>query len=153
MIDFKYGDRMHAVHTFTPWMLRAGAALLAETDVLVPVPLHKSRLWSRRFNQSAVLARALGRGCGKPALPAALLRLRRTVPQKGLSRAHRQENVHNAFSLNPRYADDIRGKTVMLIDDVFTSGATLNECARTLKKHGAARVFVLTIARVTKEEF
>lgn len=153
VIAFKYGDRMHAALTFTPWLLRAGAELLAESDLLVPVPLHPRRLWSRRFNQSAVLAQAAARGAGKRCLPGGLQRLRATVPQQGLTRKDRRDNVHNAFALDPRYADDIAGKTVMLVDDVFTSGATLNECARTLKKAGAARVFVLTVARVTKDDF
>jgi len=153
VIAFKYGDRLHAALTFTPWMLRAGAELLAESDVLVPVPLHRRRLWARRFNQSAVLAKAVAKSAGKRCLPDGLVRLRATVPQQGLTRKDRRDNVHNAFALNPRYADDIAGKTVMLVDDVFTSGATLNECARTLKKAGAARVFVLTVARVTKDDF
>lgn len=153
IIDFKYGDKMHFVRTFTPWVLRAGEALLAETDILMPVPLHARRLWMRRFNQSAVLAQALAMARGKTCLPDGLIRLRHTVPQKGLSRSHRRENVKNAFAVNGRYMQLLKGKTVTLVDDVFTSGATLNECARTLKKCGAAQVFVLTIARVTREEF
>ena len=151
VIDYKYGDRLHAVHTFTPWLMRAGAELLAATDYIVPVPLHRKRLWQRRFNQSALLAAEVGRRAKLPVLQDTLLRLRQTVPQKGLSRAHRRENVHGAFGLAPN--QNVVGKTVMLVDDVFTSGATLNECARVLKKHGAEKVFVLTIARVTKEEF
>ena len=151
VIDYKYGDRLHAVHTFTPWLMRAGAELLATTDYIVPVPLHKKRLWQRRFNQSALLAAEVGRRAGKPVLQNALLRLRQTVPQKGLSRAHRRDNVRGAFGVTAE--QNFIGKTVMLVDDVFTSGATLNECARILKKHGAEEVFVLTIARVTKEEF
>ncbi|MDE1152301.1 MAG: ComF family protein [Micavibrio sp.] len=153
VIDFKYGDRLHAVHTFAPWMVRAGAPLLAEADVLIPVPLHRKRLWERRFNQSALLASETGKRAARAVWNDGLLRLRATVPQKGLSRAKRLENVRGAFALNPRYAHDIAGKTVMLVDDVFTSGATLNECARVLKKNGAARVFILTLARVTKEEY
>ncbi|MBI1214313.1 MAG: ComF family protein [Alphaproteobacteria bacterium] len=153
VIDFKYGDRLHAVDTLAPWMRRAGAALLAESDLLIPVPLHSRRLWRRRFNQSALLARALGASTGKPALPDGLLRLRHTVQQKGLSRKERKENVKNAFAVNGRHLARIAGRNVLLIDDVFTSGATLNECARTLKKHGAEKVNVLTVARVTREEF
>ena len=153
IIDFKYGDRLHFAQTFAPWMSRAGAALLEEADFIVPVPLHARRLWLRRFNQSAVLAQELAKRSGKACLPDGLIRLRHTVQQKGLSRQHRTDNVKNAFAVNGRCMNMMKGRNVLLIDDVFTSGATLNECARTLKKRGAAQVFVLTIARVTRDEF
>jgi ComF family protein len=153
ILDFKHGDKMHFVHTFIPWMLRAGAELIGETDAILPVPLHARRLWKRRYNQSAVLAAELGRRTGKRHLPDGLIRLRATIQQKGLSRKERRDNVKGAFAVNGRYLTELRGKNIMLVDDVFTSGATLNECARTLKKHGAAKVSVLTIARVTREEF
>lgn len=153
ILDFKYGDRLHAAQTFAGWMLRAGQELIAQSDVMVPVPLHARRLWQRRFNQSALLAAALAKIAGKAHAPGVLRRLKFTVPQKGLSRTERNDNVRNAFAIDARRAADIHGKNVLLIDDVFTSGATLNECARTLKGAGAAKVSVLTIARVTREEF
>ena len=153
VLGFKYGDRLQAVHTFAPWMARAGKDLIAEADLIVPVPLHRRRLWQRRFNQSALLAQELAAGAGKTCLPAALLRLRHTVPQKGLNAKDRRQNVKNAFGVNPRHAGALRGKNILLIDDVFTSGATLGECASALKDAGAAKVFVLTIALVTKGEF
>jgi ComF family protein len=151
VLDFKYGDKLHAVHAFTPWLLRAGSEMIAQADFIVPVPLHRWRLWARRFNQSAILAQALAKKCGKAYLPDGLLRVRHTVQQKGLSRKERAKNVRNAFAVNKKHA--LKGKNILLIDDVFTSGATLNECARALKKAGAQKVFVLTIARVTREEF
>lgn len=153
ILDFKYGDKTHAVRSFLPWMLRAGAAMLPETDVILPVPLHARRLWQRRFNQSALLAQALGRAAKTACLPDGLTRKRDTPPQKGLSRNERHSNVRGAFAISPRHAQAIKGKRVMIVDDVFTSGATLNECARILKRGGAAQVFVLTLARVTREEF
>lgn len=153
ILDFKYGDRLHAVDTFMPWMLRAGAGMLAETDIILPVPLHRKRLWQRRFNQSALLAQKLARHSQKTYLAEGLIRSRYTIPQKGLSRKERHLNVKNAFAVPAPQAQKIQGKNVMIVDDVFTSGATLNECARILKKSGAAKVFVLTIARVTREEF
>jgi ComF family protein len=153
VIDFKYGDRLHAADTFLPWLRRAGAALLAETDYLVPVPLHRRRLWHRRFNQSALLAQGLAKSAGIPCLPDGLLRLRHTAQQKGLNRKERHRNVQNAFAVNGRHLPRLAGKNILLIDDVFTSGATLNECARILKKNKAQKVQVLTLARVTKEEF
>lgn len=149
VLGFKYGDRLHAVTAFTPWLLRAGGDLVAQSDAILPVPLHRTRLWQRRFNQSALLARALAKRAGKPCLPDTLRRVKATVPQKGLSRKERAENVKNAFGVE----GDLRGKTLLLVDDVYTSGATLNACAKALKKAGAEKVFVLTIARVTREEF
>lgn len=153
ILDFKHGDKMHFVHTFIPWMVRAGAELIEEADMIIPVPLHARRLWKRRYNQSAVLAEELGKRCGKQHLPDGLLRMRATVPQKGMSRKERRDNVKGAFAVNGRYLTALPGKNILLVDDVYTSGATLNECAKTLKKHGAAKVSVLTIARVTREEF
>lgn len=153
ILGFKYSDRLHSITTFTPWLQRAGAGLIAQSDVIVPVPLHRSRLWSRRFNQSALLARALAKSCALACLPAGLLRTRATQPQKGLSRSARYKNVSGVFAPNPRHVQDISGKRVLLIDDVFTSGATLDACARVLRGAGATQVHVLTLARVTREEF
>lgn len=153
LLDFKYGDRMHAAQTFAAWMLRAGAEIIAQSDVIVPVPLHRRRLWQRRFNQSAILAAALSKLCGLPHVPDALRRQKFTTPQKGLNRLERRANVKNAFAANPQRVASIKAKNVLLIDDVYTSGATLNECAKSLKNAGAEKVFVLTVARVAKDEF
>lgn len=153
ILDFKYGDRLQAVHTFALWLLRAGKDLIGEADVLIPVPLHRQRLWQRRYNQAALIAAELAKRTGKDWIADALLRLRQTIPQKGLNRKERNENVKNAFGLNTRRLPAVAEKNILLIDDVFTSGATLNECARTLRTAGAARVNVLTVARVTREEF
>lgn len=151
VLDFKYGDRLHIVDTFVPWLVRAGQTLLQQTDVIVPVPLHRKRLWWRRYNQSAIIARTLSQKSGIPWLPDTLERLRHTPPQKGLNRKQRAENVKDAFDLHQ--TDRVSGKNILLVDDVFTSGATLNACARTLKKHNAAKVFVLTVARVTRDYY
>ena len=153
ILGFKYGDRLHSLHTFLPWMLRSGAPLLAGCDVIVPVPLHRRRLWQRRFNQSALLARALAQKTGHACLPAGLIRLRHTPPQKGLSRSARAQNVATAFAVNPQHAKDLQNRRILLVDDVFTSGATLNACTRVLLGAGAASVDVLTLARVTREDF
>ena len=153
ILEYKYGDRLQAVHTFTPWMMRAGKGMIEQSDYILPVPLHMKRLWQRRFNQSALLARELAKRSATPCLPDGLHRARYTVPQKGLSRKERSANVQNAFTIPQKYQDYFKGKNILLVDDVLTSGATLNECARTLKKAGAHHIFVLTIARVMKEEF
>lgn len=153
ILDFKYGDKMHAVDTFLPWLSRAAAPMAADTDIVLPVPLHPRRLWQRRFNQSAVLAQAIARVSGAAFIPDGMTRKRFTQPQKGLSRSERHSNVRGAFAVSPRAQATIKNKNVMLVDDVFTSGATLNECARVLKRAGAAKVYVVTLARVTREEF
>ena len=114
-------------------------------DVIVPVPLHPKRLRWRGFNQSVVLGREVGRLWNLPVDPSVLLRSRETPPQTQLSEEERRKNVRRAFSLNP--AKSVKGKTLLLIDDVYTSGATVNECSRALMRGGAREVYVLTLAR------
>lgn len=153
VLAFKYGDRLHSVDTFVPWMLRAGQSLIDQTDIIVPVPLHARRLRERRFNQSALLAQAIAAKSGKKHIPDALLRIRQTPPQNGLNAKERNKNVQGAFTVNGDHTSALHDRNILLIDDVFTTGATLNECARILKQAKAATVNVLTIARVTREEF
>ena len=129
-------------------MVHAGADILEDTDILVPVPLAKTRLWSRRFNQSALLARAIARNRNAPDNPFALDRIRRTVSQVGLSTEQRKQNVAGAFRVPEKQHASVAGRNVLLIDDVITTGATANACARALKAAGAARVDVLALTRV-----
>lgn len=151
ILSFKYGDRLHAIHTFVPWMIRAGQNLIDAAEIIIPVPLHNRRLRERRFNQSALLAQEIARRSHKPYAPDLLVRRRHTLPQQGLNYKERGKNVAGAFAV--RKPEGLANKNVLLIDDVYTSGATLNECARILKASKANNVSVLTIARVTKEEF
>ncbi len=153
ILAFKYGDRLHAVKTFAPWMMRAGQTLIDGADFIIPVPLHNRRLRERRFNQSALLGQEIAARCDKSYIPDLLQRTRHTIPQQGLNYKERGKNVHGAFAVNKAHLPTLKDKTVLLIDDVFTSGATLNECAKVMKKAGAAAVNILTVARVTKEEF
>lgn len=149
ILAFKRADRLDLAPTFANWLGSAGRDLLRHADILVPVPLHPARLWSRRFNQSAVLAHSLGKKHGRPVLPAILVRTRRTRSQGEMPSAKaRRRNVMGAFRV--ARAEAVRGKTVLLVDDVFTTGATLEACTRALKRAGAARVFVLCIARVVR---
>ncbi|WP_207462874.1 ComF family protein [Azospirillum sp. SYSU D00513] len=150
ILGFKHGDRTHAARAFGGWLARAGAELLAETDLLVPVPLHRWRLFRRRYNQAALLAQALGRQTGIPVAPDLMERRRATPSQGGLDRSGRRRNVAGAF--RPRRGADtlLAGKRVLLVDDVLTTGATLAECAKVLRRAGAARVEVLTLARVVR---
>jgi ComF family protein len=144
--SFKYGDRHEGVPLFGRWLAGAGAELLADADVIVPVPLYRARLWSRRFNQSALLAHAVGKRAGIDVDCFMLARVRRTESQVGLSAAARKKNVSGAFRvIGDR--DRLRGRRVVLIDDVVTTGATVEACARMLKRAGAARVDVLALAR------
>lgn len=148
IMRLKHGDQHHIVPAFVPFMRLAGSELLARADILVPVPLSRWRLFRRRYNQAALLALALSTAVQKQVCVDALLRTRNTPSQGEMDRKQRQRNMRDAFALNPRYADRIKDKTIVLIDDVLTSGATANECARVLLKAGAARVDVLILARV-----
>jgi ComF family protein len=149
ILRFKHGDQLQAVRTLTPWLAEAGADVLASADIIMPVPLHRWRLLKRRYNQSALLARALGKLTGKTVMMHVLCRTRATPPQGYLKRVDRIENVKGAFMVGDVAA--ISGKTVLLIDDVFTTGATLNVCAQALMHAGAASVDVLTVARVVRD--
>jgi ComF family protein len=130
------------------WMARAGKELLQQADVLVPVPLHWRRGWSRRYNQSGALARVISRQSGVRLASDALRRVRSTEQQVGLSRAQRATNVQGAFKVSPDRAAEIQGRHVILVDDVLTSGATVDACARSLLRAKAAQVDVLVFARV-----
>ncbi len=142
----KYSDRSEIARPMARWMARAGADVLADADLLVPVPLHPVRLWRRRFNQAAMLAREVSRAAGKPCDVGALLRIKATASQVGLSRARRAENVQGAFKVANGAV--VKGRNVLIVDDVLTSGATANAASRVLLRAGAARVDVLVFARV-----
>ena len=129
-------------------MARAGRELLAEADVLVPVPLHWRRAWGRRYNQSGALARVIERQAGVRLACEALRRVRPTEQQIGLSRSQRASNVQGAFKVASDRGADIQGRRVVLVDDVLTSGATADACARALLRARAASVDVLVFARV-----
>jgi ComF family protein len=145
----KFGDRRELAPWIAGWLAVAGRELLADCDLLVPVPLHWQRLLSRRFNQSAELARHVGLVCGKNYAPLVLERGRRTRQQVGLSASQRALNVQGAFRVPPAARPAVSGMKVLLVDDVYTSGATARACTRALKRAGAASVDVLTFATVT----
>jgi ComF family protein len=147
---FKYRDRQEGVAMFGRWLAKAGAELLADADLLVPVPLYPARLWWRRFNQSAMLAHAVGRLAGVSVDCFVLRRVRRTVSQVGLSPDQRRRNVAGAFRIDERRKHRVKGKNLIVVDDVITTGATAEACARTLKRAGAARVDVLALARAVE---
>ena len=144
----KYQDRTDLAPAMGRWMARAGKELLDEADVLVPVPLHWRRGWSRRYNQSGALAHVISRQSGVTLAAESLRRVRATEQQIGLSRAQRASNVQGAFKVAADRMADIQGRQVILIDDVLTTGATVDACARALLRAKAAQVDVLTFARV-----
>ena len=146
--QLKYGDRRDLAGPMGAWMARAGDDLLVEADLLIPVPLHRLRLAARRFNQSALLAHAISRRSGVPVNVDALHRRKATPPQVGLTRSQRAANVQGAFHVAPERALAVEGRAVVLVDDVLTSGATINAAARALLRAGARRVDVLVFARV-----
>src|ERR1700744_935987 len=146
--SLKYQDRTDLAPAMGRWMARAGREILDGADMLVPVPLHWRRAWHRRYNQSGALGRAIERACGVKLRGDILQRVRRTEQQVGLSRPQRASNVQGAFKVSADRQGEIRGRRVILIDDVLTSGATVDACARALLRARAAQVDVLVFARV-----
>lgn len=144
----KYHDRIDLAGPLGGWMARAGSELLDAADLLVPVPLHRRRLMWRQFNQAQALAAAIGRARNMKVEPHLLVRVKRTTPQIGLSRAQRASNVQGAFVVPDEAKPFVQSRAIVLIDDVLTSGATINAAARALLRAGAARVDVLVFARV-----
>lgn len=149
LLGFKHGDRQHLVKVMAPQIVRAGGGWLGPETLLVPVPLHRWRLWKRGFNQAALLALAAGRRSQTPVLVDALTRVRATTTSRGMGRRKRAANVRAAFRV--RDPACVRGRDIVLVDDVLTTGATADACARMLLRAGAKSVRVLTWARVVRD--
>ena len=152
ILGFKHGDRLERAPAFIGWLERAGRTLAEGTDIVVPVPLHSSRLWRRRYNQSAILAKGIAQRFGLTYDPTVLARVRKTPSQGSMPSAKaRRRNVAGAFEVTERGKKEVRGKKVLLLDDVYTTGATLNACAGALRRVGAERINALTLARVVRD--
>jgi len=150
VLALKHADRTETATGFAAWMVRAGTELIDEADLLAPVALHWTRLFARRYNQAALLSNAIAQISGVPCVPDLLLRTRKTPSQGTLSPSARRRNIRGAFALNQRRRAAVRGRRVLLIDDVMTTGATATAAARTLLDGGARAVDVLTLARVPR---
>lgn len=151
IVALKRADRLDSVPAFVRWLDRTGRPLLDDADLIMPVPLHRVRLWQRRFNQAALLAQGLARASGVACDPLALVRIRATPSQGAMPSAEaRRRNVRAAFKVPTSQRPALKGRTVLLVDDVFTTGATLQACARALKRAGAGQVLALTLARVVR---
>ncbi len=152
VIGLKHADRTETVPALAGWMSRVGGALLESTELIVPVPLHWTRLATRRFNQAALLAHAIGRTAGLPVLPQALLRRRATRSQGHLGRLARFRNVKGAIVVAERHATVVTNRRILLIDDVITTGATVESAAKALISAGARQVDVLALAKVVRAD-
>ena len=152
ILSLKHGGQTHGLPVFAQQLSRAGRSLFEGADYLVPVPLHPRRLRERRFNQAALLARALSRIKNIPMDTQSLIRVKSTESQGGKTASGRRRNMQGAFALAQGRKSAMEGRNIILIDDVLTTGATVQACARVLKRAGAARVDVLTLARVVKDE-
>jgi len=145
---FKYGDDLSYYPILARWMAHYGAAVIQEAEVIIPVPLHRLRLWKRRYNQAVLFARQVHRIQGIPLFTTVLKRPHHTISQTKLTRSKRKLNVRSAFVVDKRKKRQIIGRHVLLIDDVVTTGATVEACTKVLLKAGAAKVSVLAFARV-----
>jgi ComF family protein len=151
VLALKHADRLDLARPAAAWMLRAATPILTPGMVVAPVPLHWLRLFRRRYNQAALLSAAVARSAGLAHVPDLLQRRRNTRSQEGRDREGRFANMEAALRLNPRQADRIAGRPVLLVDDVMTSGATLAAAAETCRAGGASDVSVLVLARVAKD--
>lgn len=128
-------------------MLNMGKEITQQSDVIVPVPMHKYKLLKRGYNQAALLAMKLSSKLKIKYLPQALIKTNNTIPQAELKKDDRIKNVKNSFKVNPKFKESLKGKNILLVDDVITTGATIDECCKTLRKAGPKNIFVLSIAK------
>jgi ComF family protein len=151
VLALKHGDRLDLARPAADWLLRAAQPILVPNMIVAPVPLHWQRLLMRRFNQSALLGRNLAQLAGLEYCPDLLLRTRRTESQEGRNRDQRFANISGAVTVHPRRKDHLRGRNVLLVDDVMTSGATMAAAADACNAAGAHSVCALALARVAKD--
>lgn len=147
IIGFKHQDKLEYANYFTKLLKQAGTKLFEDTDIIIPVPLHQKRLFTRRYNQSALITNLLARELSIDHYPDLLVRTKNTPPQQG-NLNKRFKNVAGAFKVAPNFKNNIKCKNILLVDDVYTTGSTAENCAKVLKRAGAEKVYVLTVFRV-----
>lgn len=152
ILSFKHGGRTQNLKRFAKHMVRAGRPFWNDANLIIPVPLHKSRLHKRQFNQAGLLARSISTQTQIPFDPHSLIRHKETVSQGSQSAKGRYRNVQGAFSIAEGRKPHISGQNIVLIDDVYTTGATLEACTRTLRRAGATHIYALTLARVVRDQ-
>ncbi len=151
LLAFKFHDKTQLAPVFGQWLARLASSYENKAHFIIPVPLHYMRLMTRRYNQASLIAHALSKNSTFPVLPDTLIRRRKTMVQSGLSKKEREKNVHGAFMVPKNKREGLKGKSVILVDDVMTTGATLDACSRTLHDAGVIDVYVLTLARTVIE--
>lgn len=148
ILPFKHGDKTQYAKTIASIMSMSGREIAKQCDYIIPVPIHLTRMLKRKYNQASLISGFLSKMYSKPVLYTTLVRSKATASQGHLSNKERKQNVFGVFSVKNN--DKIKGRNILLVDDVFTTGATVNECAKILKKNGVNKVFVFTFARVVK---
>lgn len=151
VMSLKHGDRTDLARAAGPWMARAGSAILKPDVILVPIPLHPMRLFRRRFNQAALLAQSISRETGLQCIPDALTRPKKTAPLEGHTLDQRFQALEGAITAAPKRKEQLDGRTIALVDDVMTSGATFAAATQACFDAGAGDVFTLALARVVKD--
>lgn len=148
ILQYKHGDRLSLSSVFGQWMSAYGAEVISGTDVLIPVPLHPKRLRKRMYNQAAELVKVISKLSDKSYVLDGVLRVKETASQWHEDRESRYENMRDAFEVNPKFKESIQGKTIMMVDDVMTTGATLNACAATILTFKPKKIIALTLSKV-----
>lgn len=152
LLSLKHGDKLAVVEPIANWMIKSGKDILHSNTLIVPVPLHWTRLIKRKYNQAALLSNQISWRTKITTIPDVLIRIKATKMQKKISYEERYINQSNAFSINKRYSAKVKNRNIVLIDDVLTTGATLNACAKVCYDGGAKSVNILVFARVAREE-
>ncbi len=147
LLQYKHGDRLNLTPLFSKWMYSSGREMLLDADIVIPVPLHTSRLRKRMYNQAAELVKGIAKITPIYFVLNGLIRVRSTPSQESLNKSRRVQNMKGAFLLTPSFLPEIKGKSILIVDDVMTTGATLNACAKVLLEHGAKKVLVLTLSK------
>jgi ComF family protein len=149
VLKFKHGDATYIGRQLATWLWRVSKDIVDDSSIIIPVPIHFFKRLKRKYNQSELLAQRLGMLGGILYEPRILRKEKNTPQQEGLSKNTRMKNINGSFGVDPKFSYLLSGKNVILVDDVLTTGATANECSKILKRHGAKKVFVLTVARVS----